>query len=112
MVLAAFLFMRRMAEVVNISVLTHEFRDPTDDFENDPNAVRRRVVPPGVEVFEITGPFFFVAAETLRDRLGAIAAHPKVLIIRLRLVQVLDSTGMNALRELVELTRLEGTLVL
>src|SRR5437879_13918617 len=43
MVLAAFLFMRRMAEVVNISVLTHEFRDPTDDFENDPNAVRRSV---------------------------------------------------------------------
>src|SRR2546427_4290687 len=83
MVLAAFLFMRRMAEVVNISVLTHEFRDPTDDFENDPNAVRRRVVPPGVEVFEITGPFFFGAAETLRDRLGAIAAHPQVLIIRL-----------------------------
>src|SRR3989449_7422024 len=40
MVLAAFLFMRRMAEVVNISVLTHEFHDPTDDFEQDPNAVR------------------------------------------------------------------------
>src|SRR5439155_1330059 len=57
MVLAAFLFMRRMAEVVNINVLTHEFHDPTDDFANDPNAVRRRVVPPGVEVVEITDPF-------------------------------------------------------
>src|SRR2546422_398156 len=63
MVLAAFLFMRRMAEVTNISALTHEFRDPVDDFESDPNAVRRRVVPPGVEVYEITGPFFFGAAE-------------------------------------------------
>src|SRR5205814_10588098 len=50
LVLAAFLFMRRMAEVVNISVLTHEFHDPADDFERDPNAVRRRVVPPGVGV--------------------------------------------------------------
>src|SRR5439155_86252 len=40
MVLAAFLFMRRMAEVTNISVLTHEFTDPVDDFEHDPNAVR------------------------------------------------------------------------
>src|SRR5437763_15400993 len=101
-----------MAEVVNISVLTHEFHDPTDDFENDPNAVRRRVVPPGVEVFEITGPFFFGAAETLRDRLGAIAAHPKVLIIRLRHVRAIDSTGLHALRELVKRSRREGTLLL
>jgi len=31
-----------MAEVTNISVLTHELQDPKDDFENDPNAVRRR----------------------------------------------------------------------
>src|SRR5260370_25143599 len=62
MVLAAFLFMRRMAELTNISVLTHELQDPRDDFENDPNAVRRRVVPAGVDVYEITGSFFFGAA--------------------------------------------------
>ena len=112
MVLAAFLFMRRMAEVVNISVLTHEFHDPTDDFEQDPNAVRRRIVPPGVEVYEITGPFFFGAAETLRDRLGRFAARPKVLILRMRHVPAIDSTGLHALRELVKRGRHEGTLVL
>src|SRR2546422_9462963 len=84
MVLAAFLFMRRMAEVTNISVLTHEFQDPVNDFETDPNAVRRRVVPAGVEVYEITGPFFFGAAETFKDRLGRIAVRPKVLILRMR----------------------------
>lgn len=64
--LAAFLFMRRMAEVTNISAITHELRDPADDFESDPNAVRRRAVPPEVEVYEINGPFFFGAA-ALRD---------------------------------------------
>src|SRR5258708_23497247 len=41
MVLAAFLFMRRMAEVTNIRVLTHEFGDPKDAFETDPHAVAR-----------------------------------------------------------------------
>jgi SulP family sulfate permease len=112
MVLAAFLFMRRMAEVTNISVLTHEFRDPVDDFERDPNAVRRRVVPPGVEVYEITGPFFFGAAETLRERLGRIAANPKVLILRMRHVPAIDSTGLHALRELVTRRRRAGTLVI
>jgi len=112
MVLAAFLFMRRMAEVTNISVLTHEFRDPAEDFESDPNAVRRRVVPEGVEVYEISGPFFFGAAEMFKDRLNRIAGRPKVLILRMRHVPAIDSTGLHALRDLVRRSRNEGTLVL
>ncbi len=111
MVLAAFLFMRRMAEVTNIAVLTHEFKDPVDDFESDPNAVRRRAVPDGVEVYEINGPFFFGAAEMFKDRLGRIAGKPKVLILRLRHVPAIDSTGLHALRDLVERSRKDGTLV-
>ena len=111
MVLAAFLFMRRMAEVTNISALTHEFQDPVNDFETDPNAVRRRVVPAGVEVYEITGPFFFGAAETFKDRLGRIAVRPKVLILRMRHVPAIDSTGLHALRDLVHRSRHDGSLV-
>jgi SulP family sulfate permease len=112
MVLAAFLFMRRMAEVTNINVLTHEFTDPPDDFEGDPNAVRRRQVPPGVEVYEISGPFFFGAAETFKDRLSQVAGKPRVLILRMRHVPAIDSTGLNALRDLVRRCRKEGTYVL
>jgi sulfate permease, SulP family len=111
MVLAAFLFMRRMAEVTNISVLTHEFTDPVDDFEHDPNAVRNRAIPDGVQVYEITGPFFFGAAEMFKDRVGRIAGKPKVLIIRLRHVPAIDSTGLHALRELIHRSRQEGILV-
>jgi len=110
-VLAAFLFMKRMAEVTNIQVLTHEFLDPADDFESDPNAVRRRTVPAGVEVYEISGPFFFGAAETFKDRLSQIAGKPRVLILRMRHVPVIDSTGLQALRDLVRRSRHEGTLV-
>ena len=112
MVLAAFLFMRRMAEVTNIQVLTHEFIDPNDDFETDPNAIRRRVVPEGVQVYEITGPFFFGAAEMFKDRVGRIAGKPKVLILRLRHVPAIDSTGLHALRDVVRRSRNEGTLVI
>jgi len=111
-VLAAFLFMRRMAEVTNISVLTHEFTDPVDDFEHDPNAVLRRAIPQGVQVYEITGPFFFGAAEMFKDRVGRIAGKPKVLIIRMRHVPAIDSTGLHALRELVHRSRKEGMLVI
>ena len=102
MVLAAFLFMRRMAEVTNISVLTHELTDPVDDFERDPNAVRNRAIPAGVQVYEITGPFFFGAAEMFKDRVGRIAGKPTVLIIRMRHVPAVDSTGLHAVHEIAQ----------
>ena len=112
MVLAAFLFMRRMAEVTNVSMVTRELSDRADDELTDPNAMRRRVVPKGVDVYEINGPFFFGAAEQFKDTIGQIAANPKVLIIRMRHVPAIDSTGLHALQELVRRGRREKILVL
>jgi sulfate permease, SulP family len=113
MVLAAFLFMRRMAEVTNVSVVTRELADGNEnDEDDDPNSVRRRDVPPGVEVFEISGPFFFGAAEQFKDTLGQIAEKPKVLIIRMRDVPAIDSTGLHALHELARRCKHDGTLFL
>jgi SulP family sulfate permease len=112
MVLAAFLFMRRMAEVTNVSIVTRELTDGDNDEDDDPNSVRRREVPRGVEVFEINGPFFFGAAEQFKDTLGQIAKKPKVLIIRLRDVPAIDSTGLHALHELARSCKHDGTLLL
>jgi SulP family sulfate permease len=112
MVLAAFLFMRRMAEVTNVSIVTRELADGRDEEDDDPNSVRRRAIPPGVEVFEINGPFFFGAAEQFKDTLGQIAENPKVLIIRLRDVPAIDSTGLHALHELARRCKHDGTLLL
>jgi SulP family sulfate permease len=113
MVLAAFLFMRRMAEVTNVSSVTRELADGMEgDDEDDPNSVRRRLIPRGVEVFEISGPFFFGAAEQFKDTLGQIANKPKVLIIRMRDVPAVDSTGLHVLRELARRCGRDGTLLL
>ncbi|MDB4874113.1 MAG: sulfate transporter [Gemmatimonadetes bacterium] len=112
MVLAAFLFIRRMAEVTDVSDVTRELDDATDDGDADPDAVSRRSIPPGVEVYEINGPFFFGAAEAFKDTLARVARKPKVLIIRMRQVHALDSTGMHALRDVVHRTRGDGTRVL
>lgn len=111
-VLAALLFMRRMAEVTNVSVITRELDDEGDLYSTDANAVRRRAVPKGVEVYEINGPFFFGAAEQFKDTLGRVARKPKVLIIRMRNVPAIDSTGIRALADVTRRTRKEGTLVL
>ena len=111
-VLAALLFMRRMAEVTNVSVITRELDDEGDLYSTDENAVRRRAIPTGVEVYEINGPFFFGAAEQFKDTLGRVARKPKVLIIRMRNVPAIDSTGIRALADVTRRTRKEGTLVL
>jgi sulfate permease, SulP family len=112
MVASAFLFMRRMAEVTNVSAVTRELQDGEDTYSTDPNSIRRRKVPDGVSVFEVNGPFFFGAAETFRDTMSRVAGNPKVLIIRMRNVPAIDSTGMHILREVAQRSQKDGTLVL
>ena len=102
MVLAAFLFIRRMAYVTSVTMVT-------DDLEDD--AIDSRRVPAGVEVFEITGPLFFGAAAAFRDTLGSVADDPRVLVVRMRHVSAVDSTGLRALSELVHRCRKQGTTV-
>jgi SulP family sulfate permease len=100
MVLAAFLFMRRMAEVTNVNAVTRELREQTRGDEEDLPILPRQI-PAGVEIFEVNGAFFFGAAETFKDTLAQVAKRPKVLIIRMRNVFMLDSTGLRALRDVV-----------
>jgi SulP family sulfate permease len=110
-VLASFLFMKRMAEVTNVTVVSEEFKDiPTSPDQS--GAIYRRAVPKGVEVYEINGPFFFGAAEKFKDTLSEVSRKPKVLIVRMRNVPAIDSTAMHALGDLVRRTRKDGTLVL
>ena len=115
MVLAAFLFIRRMAEVTQISPVADESDEDAhggDPYVTDPNAAHRRSIPKDVEVYEINGPFFFGAAEAFRDTIGQVARKPRVLIIRMRYVPALDSTGMYTLSELARRSRKDGTTVL
>ncbi|MCX6990509.1 MAG: sodium-independent anion transporter [Chlamydiae bacterium] len=57
------------------------------------------MVPQGVEVYEIQGPFFFGAANMLRDILNNIATTPKVFILRMRSVSIIDASGMCGIEE-------------
>ena len=110
MVLAAFLFMRRMAEVTNVSLVAREMQDAPD--AADPNAAARRDIPDGVIVYEVNGPFFFGAADRFRDTLGQVGTQPRVLIVRMRNVPAMDSTGLRALTDVWEKNRAAGTLLL
>jgi SulP family sulfate permease len=112
LVLAALLFMKRMAEVTNVKAVTRELADNGDLYSTDANAVRRRSIPDGVEVFEINGPFFFGAAKEFTERVEAVLGSPKVLILRMRNVPAMDSTGLHALGGVWQRSRSAGTLLL
>jgi SulP family sulfate permease len=100
MVLSAFLFMRRMAEVTNVTMMTRELADGSSLDDEDAAALARQL-PKRVVLYEINGPLFFGAAERFRNVLGEISAKPRALVVRMRHVPAIDSTGLHALRELV-----------
>jgi SulP family sulfate permease len=96
-VLAAFLFMRNMIKSSDVSILTGENED--EDF-TDEFAEGKYLIPQGVEVFEITGPLFFGAAYKFKDAMKYLKKHPKILIIRMAHVPIIDATGIQTLREI------------
>lgn len=100
-VLAAILFMHRMSQVVAIGTEgAHVIEEDEDDFARPKNGEsQRQNLPPGVEVFKLRGPLFFGAAGRLSDVVDSIAGTPKVFILRLRDVPLIDVTGASRLKE-------------
>jgi SulP family sulfate permease len=108
MVLAAFLFMQRMAEATQVGFITRELQEDYEKLD-DPNSLQHRNVPQGVEVFEINGPFFFGAADKFKNALTVIGDPPQVLILRMRHALTLDSTALQALESVLSRARRNGT---
>lgn len=106
-VLAAFLFMQRMSEVSLVSPVTENLREEEENL-NSARAITKRLVPPGVEVFELFGTLFFGAIERFKDSLLRVEKKPKVLIIRMRMVPAVDATGLQVLEDVLDRTRHEG----
>ena len=107
MILSVFLFMRKMAQFSNVSIITKQFNG--DKTNEDPLSISNFTLPPGVEVFEITGPLFFGAAYKFKDASKIIETTPQVLIIRMRQVPVIDATGIQTLKEVNKDMRYRGT---
>jgi SulP family sulfate permease len=106
-VLASFLFMHRMAEATQVESITGTLNETEET--DDPEATSSRVVPPGVEVFEIYGPFFFGAADRFKRALESSAKRPRALILRMRHVNSMDATGLRALEDVHHKCRRQGT---
>jgi SulP family sulfate permease len=114
-VVASLLFMRRMSEVTEIEGVARELRDEDEDTGEITQSRRGRrfvgglEIPPGVEVYEVNGPFFFGAADKLKDVMTEIDRPPKAFILRMRNVPAIDATGMHALEQMAKKCRHQGT---
>lgn len=107
MVLAVFLFMRKMIKFSEVSAFTKEIDN--DGNGKDQDALGNFIIPAHVEVFEITGPLFFGAAYKFKDAMRFIEKPPKVLIIRMRKVPIIDATGIRTLEEVYKESKHRGT---
>ena len=105
LVIACLLFMRRVAETTEISVITDEI-NPNEELDIAVNE-ESLIVPIGVEVYEINGPYFFGIANKFEEQMVQLGDRPKVRIIRMRKVPFIDSTGIHNLTNLCKMSKKE-----
>ncbi|HZP65458.1 MAG TPA: SulP family inorganic anion transporter [Rudaea sp.] len=110
-VLSSFLFMHNMSGVVAMGSQVELVESEVDDFDRAPAADQRAQLPPGVEAFQISGPLFFAVANRLDDVLNQFPSSPRVFILRMRQVPLIDVSGVKALAQMIERCRRNETRV-
>lgn len=108
MVLAALLFIRRVAATTTVSRVTHAYIEA-----GRPHILQDKVIPDYVAVFRIHGPFLFGGTDKLREISDHADTLPPVVVLRLRNMTAIDATGISAIEELADELKAKGrTLVL
>jgi SulP family sulfate permease len=87
--LAALMFMKRMSDVTTVDIVKHPVANPDDLVGKD--------LPKGVTIYEINGPFVFGAANNLIHTMEQVADVTGIIVLRMRSVPVMDTTGLHAL---------------
>ena len=100
MVLAALLFIHRVADTTTVTAVT-------DDYvrEGWAHILQDKTIPPYVKIFRIHGPFLFGATEKIQPILNEMDRLPAVVVLRLRNMTALDATGLKAIEDLAEAMR-------
>lgn len=106
LVIACVLFMKRVMETTEISVITDEI-DPNNESDLEVHE-EHLIIPQGVEVYEINGPYFFGIATKFEEIMARLGDRPKIRIIRMRKVPFIDSTGIHNLDTLCRMSQKEN----
>ena len=102
---SALLFMKRMSDVSESNFVTKRLKEQEKEFISD----EFKEMPKDIEIFEINGPLFFGASSFFQDNLNAIETKPKVLILDMEHVPVIDATGIHILEKVIKTSLKNGT---
>lgn len=106
LLIACILFMKRVMETTEISVIRDEI-DPNKESDLEVHE-EHLTLPKGVEVYEINGPYFFGIATKFEEIMSQLGDRPKIRIIRMRKVPFIDSTGIHNLTNLCVMSQKEN----
>lgn len=104
--LAAFLFLKRISDETQVKLVTENLREEEETEARDISDLK---VPAGVEIFEIYGSLFFGAIEHFKEAIQRIEAPPKAVILRMRNVISIDASGLQSLADFQERCERDGT---
>ena len=102
--MAAILFVKRMADVSEVQSWTYLEEDISEDDMNDPENIRMKKVPKQTLVYEINGPMFFGAADKFME-ISLSEPHLKTVILRMRSVPAMDVNALHALHKVLKSCR-------
>jgi sulfate permease, SulP family len=107
MMLAALLFIRRVAGTTTVSPVTPEYIEA-----GRAHSLQERTIPPDVTIFRIHGPFLFGTTDKIAHILEHLSDLPPIVILRLRNMTAIDATGLHALEDLAHRLRRSGRTLL
>jgi SulP family sulfate permease len=105
-ILSAMLFIKRMAEVSQVTPLTKDLNEADDKEEEEGGT---GPVPEDVEVFEVYGSLFFGAVEQFTETMRALERRTRVFILETRNLLAIDATGLRAIEDLMHQLSQQGT---
>ncbi|MGX8797057.1 SulP family inorganic anion transporter [Fusibacter sp. JL298sf-3] len=108
MVLAAMLFMKRMAEESCVREMTRDTAEEAEHFTPAFDVEVMNALPTGVQMYEINGPMFFGVADKFLEVLNSIDSETEVIILRLRNVPCVDATAIHSMKRFITLCKNKG----
>src|SRR5213080_1477481 len=97
MILAVLVFIRKVTQTTTVSEVTEEYVR-----EGHVHILQHKVIPAYVAIFRIHGPFLFGATDKIEEITTRLSGLPPILILRLRNMTAIDSTGLQALESLAD----------
>jgi SulP family sulfate permease len=109
-VLAALLFMRNMAQISKVESITNQIMDIELIDESKPSEKIKKI--DGVQIYEIQGPLFFGNVYHFKEILRRTHTNPKILILRMRYVSLIDASGLHYLKDVIKEFHAKGVQIL